>query len=549
MFETRNWYLSSFAICIVGLAVYSNDFAQEISDPVRALQFAAIDSGSATWGHWGGNPAKYSTWTNHSNRLIPVYTFGITLDGYDGEHSVYRSEEKLKATYGFAPTESLNSTADYFDQTQIYSLQQQAVASGKKYVFLVIFDGMDWQTTHAAATVRLGHEGYKSGRGTGLHFLDYKSPVMDYGFMVTSPRTDRYKLDVDAQAAQNDDDRLGGYDAALGGATPWAQGVVADYLMGKYRQRLHVVTDSAASATSMNSGIKTYNAAINVDGEGKQVTPLALKLQSENGFAIGVVTSVPVSHATPAATYANNVSRDDYQDLSRDLIGRPSIAHRQKPLDGVDVLIGAGWGDDKDAEERQGKNFEPGNRYLTAQDLTAIDCRNGGKYEIAIRMTDTKGSVLLNDAADNAIREKHRLLGFFGVPTGHLPFQTADGKFDPTRGAKKAERYTAAEIAENPTLGEMTAAAIRVLQKRGDRFWLMVEAGDVDWANHENNIDDSIGAVLSGDDAVRAITDWIDKNQAWDQSVLIVTADHGHYFNLVDPSALVPSAATKSASK
>ena len=149
MFETRNWYLSSFAICIVGLAVYSNGFSPEISDPVRALQFAAIDSGSATWGHWGGNPAKYSTWTNHSNRLIPVYTFGITLDGYDGEHSVYRSEEKLKATYGFAPTESLNSTADYFDQTQIYSLQQQAVASGKKYVFLVIFDGMDWQTTHA----------------------------------------------------------------------------------------------------------------------------------------------------------------------------------------------------------------------------------------------------------------------------------------------------------------------------------------------------------------------------------------------------------------
>ncbi len=549
MFTWKVGCRSVIAMWGVAFGVSGNGFAQEIPDHVRALQFAAIESGSATWGHWGGSPDKYSSWTNHSNRLIPVYTFGMTLDGFDGEHSVYRSEEKLKAIYGFVPTESLNSAAEYFDQTQIYSLQQQAVASGKKYIFLVIFDGMDWQTTHAAATVRLGREGYKAGRGMGLHFLDYKSPVIDYGFMATSPRTDRYKLDVDAQTARNDDDRMGGFDASLGGATPWSNGVVADYLMGKYRQRLHVVTDSASSATSMNSGIKTYNAAINVDEEGKQVTPLAQKLQAENGFAVGVVTSVPISHATPAATYANNVSRDDYQDLCRDLIGRPSISHRVKSLKGVDVLIGAGWGDDKDAEDRQGKNYVPGNRYLTDEDMKAIDCRKGGTYEVAIRTSGKQGSALLNDAADTAIREQHRLLGFFGVPTGHLPFQTADGRFDPTRGAKTAERYTAADITENPTLAEMTTAAIRVLHKRRDRFWLMVEAGDVDWANHENNIDDSIGAVFSGDDAVRVITAWIDKNQAWEQSALIVTADHGHFFNLVDPSALVPSASTTSASK
>jgi alkaline phosphatase len=286
-----------------------------------------------------------------------------------------------------------------------------------------------------------------------------------------------------------------------------------------------------------------------VDGDGKQVETLARNLQSESNFAIGVVTSVPISHATPAATYANNVSRDDYQDLCRDLIGRPSIAHRDHPLPGVDVLIGAGWGDDKDVEERQGKNYVAGNRYLTAEDLNAIDYRNGGRYVTAIRTAGRQGGDVLNAGTAQAIAGNHRLLGFFGVTTGHLPFQTADGKFDPTRGAKKAERYTAAELEENPTLAEMTSAAIKVLQRRGERFWLMVEAGDVDWANHDNNIDDSIGAVFSGDAAVKVITDWIDANNAWEQSVLIVTSDHGHYFNLVDATALLPPATRETISQ
>ena len=63
----------------------------------------------------------------------------------------------------------------------------------------------------------------------------------------------------------------------------------------------------------------------------------------------------------------------------------------------------------------------------------------------------------------------------------------------------------------------------------------MVEAGDVDWANHANNLDSSIGAVVSGDLAVKAVFDWIDARKQWDRTAVIVTADHGHYFNLKDP--------------
>ena len=66
----------------------------------------------------------------------------------------------------------------------------------------------------------------------------------------------------------------------------------------------------------------------------------------------------------------------------------------------------------------------------------------------------------------------------------------------------------------------------------------MLEAGEVDKANHNNNIDDAIGAVLSGDTAFTAITSWVEKNSNWEETCLIVTADHGHMMVLDDPSVL-----------
>ena len=67
----------------------------------------------------------------------------------------------------------------------------------------------------------------------------------------------------------------------------------------------------------------------------------------------------------------------------------------------------------------------------------------------------------------------------------------------------------------------------------------MVEPGDVDWANHDNNLDNSIGAVLDGEKAVRTITEWVEQQSNWKESLLIVTADHGHYLVLEKPELLV----------
>src|SRR5690606_19960267 len=116
---------------------------------------------------------------------------------------------------------------------------------------------------------------------------------------------------------------------------------------------------------------KSYNNAVNVDPFGRKVPTIAHQL-AEQGMAIGVVTSVPISHATPACAYSHNVHRSDYQDLTRDLLGLPSISHPNVPLPGVDVLIGAGWGENRDADKSQGENYVPGNRYLADADLAAI---------------------------------------------------------------------------------------------------------------------------------------------------------------------------------
>jgi alkaline phosphatase len=65
----------------------------------------------------------------------------------------------------------------------------------------------------------------------------------------------------------------------------------------------------------------------------------------------------------------------------------------------------------------------------------------------------------------------------------------------------------------------------------------MVESGDVDWASHGNNIDNCIGAVKSGDAALRAILRWIEVHGGWADTAVIVTSDHGHLFVLTDPAA------------
>ena len=69
-------------------------------------------------------------------------------------------------------------------------------------------------------------------------------------------------------------------------------------------------------------------------------------------------------------------------------------------------------------------------------------------------------------------------------------------------------------------------------------FALFIEAGDVDFALHANNLDNAIGAVYSGEEATRVVIRWVEAHSNWDESLLIVSADHGHYLVIDDPKAL-----------
>ena len=529
--------------------------ATEAADIPKQLQAKAIEDDKAEFGYWGTDPDEYTGWTSHSNRLIPVYTFGtkgggdgVDIDSYTGPNSPYRSEAKVQALYGYVPEKTVNANAIWMDQTNIADMQRAAAAAGRKYIFLVVFDGLDWQTTRAAAVWNQQKVTYTEGRGHGTHFQDYDANrTTQFGFCVTSAHNEGTDVDVNAQTVENPGGTIrGGYDAASAGSSPWDIPHDPGYLIGKPSagNPKHNYTDSSSSATSMTAAIKTFNGGVNVDSNGTPVPTVAHELQSK-GWRVAAVSSVPISHATPAAAYAHNVSRDDYQDLTRDMLGLPSIQHPQTALPGMDVVIGGGYGNTGDAKKgnaSQGTNFVEGNIYLTYADLQNVSVDHGGQYVTAVRTAGHTGLQVLQDATAAAVKGNHRLLGFFGNGqyNGHLPFATADRRFDPAPGVgKKGDTYSPADVEENPTLAEMTTAALKVLGRDTTPFWIMVECGDVDWANHDDNIDTSIGAVNSGDDAVKVITQWVESHSNWNESLLIVTADHGHMLNLVKPELLV----------
>ncbi|MFH1299538.1 MAG: alkaline phosphatase [Planctomycetota bacterium] len=548
--------VSSSLLALILLANFA-PAAAEIpgNDLIRKIQTAAIQNKKSPVAHWGFDPENYTQWSSHSLRLIPVYTFGtkgkterLDLNSYTGKNSPYRSAKSLETIYGFLPENTVNPKADYLDQTNLYEMQQVALKAGKKNIILFVFDGMDWQTTKAAALYYSGGDKYHSGRGTGLYFQDYPAAgTSQFGYMVTAPHNDETNVDVNQQTALNPGGKIrGGYNAAKGGPNPWTPGNDKKYLIGNAANNYgeHAYPDSANTATSMTAGIKSYNNAINVDPTGAPVTTIAHQAQ-QKGYSVGVVTSVPITHATPAAAYAHNVSRNDYQDLARDLLGQTSISHPKSPLPGMDVVLGGGFGsiEKPTGAKSHGKNFVPGWKYISEETLSKADVKNGGKYTVAVRTPLKKGCEGLKQAAKAAIQNKTRLLGVYGVENyaAHLPFQTADGDYQPAPGLKNSvEVYSPSDRLENPTLAEMTDTALQVLSQNKQGFWLLVEAGDVDWANHDNNLDNSIGAVKSGDEAFKVITDWVEKNSNWDETVVILTADHGHYLHIDQPQALIP---------
>ena len=509
----------------------------------------------------------FSNHDGHTNRLIPdphLRPQDRPRRRHGQPIASYRDDgEGLRKLYGFLPENTRSTpTPTYADQSDLRGVHEAgAVDRGVKHLFIVWFDGMDWETDPRGGPGEVRGRSTTPGDGSGLTFQeDRAGRPAQFGYYVTAPTHDWKAADVDNQTPPIW--LPGGYDATIAGPNPWTLGPLGPAAPGYLRgldaspaerrairaagRVLHPYTDSAPSAGEFATGVKSYNHGINVGEDGKAEPTLFNQLQEQKGWKVGTVTSVPFDHASPAAFYAHNVYRDDYQDLARDMLGLPGIA-QEKLKDpahpGLDVILGAGFGHEAKPADlaKAGKNAAKGNLFLAADDLKAIDARGGGKYVVAMRTPGVGGHEGLATAAEKAARDGKRLFGFYGSKEeDHLPYRTADGDYQPAPGLRgKAETYDPADLRENPTLADMTAAALTVLAAEpGKPFALFVEAGDVDFALHDNNLDNAIGAVLSGDEAVRVVFDWVETHSNWDDSAVIVTADHGHYLVLDDPKAL-----------
>ena len=511
--------------------------------------------------HFGsqGNGGSFTNHTSHTNRLISFYTFGAKIDLglITGVNNVYHDKDKLKELYGYLPENTLNPEAEYVDQSDLAKVLENAKDKGAKHIFIVWFDGLDWPTTQAAAIAKTGAI-YTEGRGRGLIFQDYKGAgASGFGYYVTSPTHEDNIPDVDTQTVKIPQDSLkGGYDPRFGGPNPSTDGPLSSkapgYLKGQSGHAqdkaevigaggvVHAYTDSAPSAAEFVSGKKSYNNSINALEDGSFAKTFFHRAQEE-GYKVGTVTSVPFSHASPAAMYARNVNRDDYQDLSREMLGLESIVVElgkgpRRP--GLDVVIGTGYGVEAKALPKQGKNAVPGNIFITDADKALIDIKKTGKYVVVETQKGVNGGKALLAAAETAASQGARLFGLFGSKKiDHLPYRTTNGKFDPAADLNgKTEVYTTDDLNEQPTLADMTKAAIMVFKDKP--FALFIEAGDVDFALHSNNLDNAIGAVHSGEEAIKAVIEWVEAHSNWNESAMIVAADHGHHLNINDLKAI-----------
>ncbi len=214
------------------------------------------------------------------------------------------------------------------------------------------------------------------------------------------------------------------------------------------------------------------------------------------------------------------------------------------------IPVGTGYGiKAKNSDlKKQGQNAVPGNLYLTGADRAAIDVKNGGKYVCVHTEPGVNGGEALHRACGFGRRDgspPFRLLRGFDIrspplPHGRRPLRSAPS-LDRRGTPVPAETYSAADLNAQPTLAQITEAALGVLSAHpGQPFILFVEAGDVDFALHANNLDNAIGAIFSGEEAVRTLVlvRWVETQSNWDEWVLIVSSDHGHYLVVDDAQAL-----------
>ncbi|MDI6846364.1 MAG: alkaline phosphatase [Candidatus Saccharicenans sp.] len=268
-------------------------------------------------------------------------------------------------------------------------------------------------------------------------------------------------------------------------------------------------TDSAAAATALATGLKTDGGNLSwapgdpPDGSLKTIAEI---MREQKGASIGVASTVPFSHATPAAFVSHNISRSDYHRIAEEII------KETRP----EVVTGGGYPGESGT-----------NKFTYITESLYNELKNGLSvdYLFVERQKGKDGGRALLEVALKARESRKKLFGLFGGP---------DGSFEPplpenNPGDPAIKRQTI----ENPLLKDVVEAALTVLSANPSGFFVMFEQGDIDWANHDHDYPHMIGAVWDLNEAVKAAIEFVNRpgdDLDWSNTMLVVTADHatGH---------------------
>ncbi len=222
-----------------------------------------------------------------------------------------------------------------------------------------------------------------------------------------------------------------------------------------------IVTDSAAAATALSTGTKSYNGAIGVDAN-KQPLETVLEFAKKQGKKTGIVVTSQINHATPAAYLTHNESRKNYNEIADSYIDNGIKA---------DVYLGGGW------------------RYFIREDRDLVNEFKEEKFQYV----DTYEQL-------SSINKASPVLGLFG--DSGLPWSLDD--------------------TNKHRLSLMTKAAIEQLNN-DNGYFLLVEASQVDWAGHSNDIANAMHEMADLDITMQYLENYVKQNP---DTLVILTADH-----------------------
>ena len=303
-------------------------------------------------------------------------------------------------------------------------------------------------------------------------------------------------------------------------------GQYTHYALDPKTKKPDYVTDSAASATAWNTGVKSYNGAIGVNVDGKPQTNL-FELAKKAGKATGNVSTAEIQDATPAAVFAHVTARKCYGPEATSAKcpknaaengGMGSITE-QLIRARADVTLGGGM-----------KSFLETGKAGEFKDETLLSAATAAGYRI---VTDAQGLATVKTA-----NQKTPLLGLFS--DGNMPVRLTGPKASYHGNLDNPPVVCQKNLARNashPTLAQMTKKAIDLLKVNPKGFFLQVEGASIDKQDHAANPCGQFGETVDLDEAVKVALDFAKKDG---NTLVIVTADHAHSSQIVYPNAKAP---------